>query len=62
MNFATNSFVGRLKSYELIGKFPYSMMDMSAEMAPIDSTARAILTLAKTPKACCLFHPYNNHH
>lgn len=61
MNFATNSFVGRLKSYELIGKFPYSMMDMTAEMAPIDSTARAILTLAKTPKAYCLFHPYNNH-
>lgn len=61
MNFATNSFVGRLKSYELIGKFPYSMMDVTAEMAPIDSTAKAILALAKTPVACCVFHPYNNH-
>lgn len=61
MNFATNSFVGRLKSYQLIGKFPYTMMDTTAEMAPIDSTARAILALAKTPKDCCLFHPYNNH-
>lgn len=61
MNFSTNSFVGRLKSYELIGHFPYSLMDTAAEMAPIDSTAKAILTLARTPEACCLFHPYNNH-
>ncbi|MCQ4635722.1 amino acid adenylation domain-containing protein [Anaerovorax odorimutans] len=61
MNFSTNSFVGRLKSYELIGRFPYTMMDSAAEMAPIDSTSQAILQLAKTPKACCLFHPYNNH-
>lgn len=61
MNFSTNSFVGRLKSYELIGRFPYSMMDSAAEMAPIDCTAKAILTLAATPEACCVFHPYNNH-
>lgn len=61
MNFSTNSFVGRLKSYVMIGKFPYSMMDQTAEMAPIDSTAKAIMTLAKTPEACCVFHPYNNH-
>ena len=61
MNFSTNSFVGRLKSYELIGRFPYSMMDVTAEMAPIDSTAKAILTLARTPEPCCVFHPYNNH-
>ncbi len=61
MNFASNSFVGRLKSYEVIGRFPYSMMDVTAEMAPIDSTARAILMLAKTPEKCRVFHPYNNH-
>lgn len=61
MNYATNSFVGRLKAFETIGKFPYSMMDRTAEMAPIDSTAQAILLLAKTPKGCCIFHPYNNH-
>ena len=41
--------------------FPYSMMDSAAEMAPIDCTAKAILTLAATPEACCVFHPYNNH-
>ncbi|MEG0829785.1 MAG: amino acid adenylation domain-containing protein [Anaerovoracaceae bacterium] len=61
MNFATNSFVGRLKSYQLIGKFPYSMMGGAAEMAPIDSTSKAILALSKTPESCCVFHPYNNH-
>ncbi|MCM1380707.1 MAG: amino acid adenylation domain-containing protein, partial [Muribaculaceae bacterium] len=61
MNFSTNSFVGRLRAYGLIGKFPYSMMNAAAEMAPIDSTAKAILALSGTPEKCCLFHPYNNH-
>lgn len=61
MNFSSNSFVGRLKSYEIIGKFPYSMMDSAAEMAPIDSTAKAIVALAGTPRECCLFLPFNNH-
>ena len=61
MNFSSNSFVGRLKSYEIIGKFPYSMMDSAAEMAPIDSTAQAIVALAGTPKENCLFLPFNNH-
>ena len=51
MNFSSNSFVGRLKSYEIIGKFPYSMMDSAAEMAPIDSTA----------KACLLYTSPDNH-
>lgn len=61
INSTTNSFMGRLKSYLLIGKFPYAMMDQTIEMTSIDSTAHSILLLAHTPRECCVFHPYNNH-
>lgn len=61
-NFRTNNFLGRLKAYHLVGAIPYEAMDMSTEFAPIDYTAYAVLLLAKTPKACRVFHPYNDHH
>lgn len=62
INFTTNGFAGRLRAYCIIGAFPYSAMNTMVEMAPIDSTAEAILKLAETPKECCIFHPYNNHY
>lgn len=62
VNFTTNGFMGRLKAYLAVGAFPYSAMNTMVEMAPVDSTAKAILLLAKTPKECCVFHPYNNHY
>lgn len=61
MNFSTNSFMGRIKSMEVIGKFPYSLMNKPSELTPIDSTAKAVLLLSKTPEQCVVFHPYNNH-
>lgn len=61
INFDTNSFVGRLKAFLIVGKFPYKLMDEAVEMSPIDFTAKSILLLAKTPKECSIFHPYNNH-
>jgi amino acid adenylation domain-containing protein len=60
-NFNTNSFLGRLKAYRVIGSVPYSAMRREAEFAPIDCTADAILRLAKTPNKCRVFHPYNDH-
>ncbi len=62
INFSTNNFLGRLKSYSLIGKIPYEAMGMNTEFAPIDYTALAVLLLAKTPEKCRVFHPYNDHH
>ncbi|MBI5681385.1 MAG: amino acid adenylation domain-containing protein [Methanobacterium sp.] len=61
INFETNGFINRLKAYGAIGKVPYSTLGGEVELTPIDSTARAILTLARTPKECTLFHTYNNH-
>lgn len=61
INFNTNSFVGALRAYRRIGKIAFESLGSSAEFAPIDSTADAILRLSRTPSRCCLFHPYNNH-
>jgi amino acid adenylation domain-containing protein len=60
-NFNTNSFLGMLKAYSVIGCVPYSAMRRKAEFAPIDCTADAILRLSKTPQKCRVFHPYNDH-
>lgn len=61
INFNTNSFAGRLRAFAAVGKFPYEFMDQSVEMSSIDSVAKSILLLSKTPKECSVFHAYNNH-
>ena len=60
-NFRTNNFLGRLKAYYLVGAIPYEAMSICTEFAPIDYTAYAVLLLSKTPEACRVFHPYNDH-
>lgn len=62
INLHTNSFVNRLRAYYTLGRVPYGDMSGQVELSAIDSTARAILLLAQTPRECCLFHAYNNHH
>ena len=62
LNFATNGFMGRLRAYNVIGAYPYSMMGYPIEFAPIDETADAILRLCTTPDRCVIFHPFNNHY
>lgn len=61
INFTTNTFMGRLKSTLLIGKYPYEAMETPFELSPVDFVAKAILLLAQTPKECTVFHPFNNH-
>jgi amino acid adenylation domain-containing protein len=60
-NFATNSFMGRIKVYNMLGCCPYSMRNKQVEFSPINEVAKAILLLATTPSSCCVFHPYNIH-
>ncbi len=59
VNAQTNSSMGRLRSFKLLGCCPYEVLSEPIEFSPIDETARAVLLLAKTPKDCCVFHPYN---
>ncbi|MGN1202895.1 MAG: SDR family oxidoreductase, partial [Eubacterium sp.] len=61
INFTTNTFMGRLKSNIIIGKYPYDMIEAPFELSPIDFVAKAILLLSQTPKDCTVFHPFNNH-
>ena len=61
VNFQSNSYMGRIKVYNMLGCCPFGMYDAPAEFSPINETARAIVLLASTPKDCTLFHPYNNH-
>ena len=62
INFQTNSAMGRIRVFDMLGCYPFEMTDTPMEFSPIDETAKAIVTLSQTPKECCLFHPYNNHH
>ena len=61
INFESNGFINRLKAFVTIGQMPYSMMMNNVEFSPIDTTAKAIVELSKTPKACTVFHPYDYH-
>ena len=61
INFLTNNFMGRLRSYELLGCFPYQMIENQVCMGPIDTSCSAFLKLAKTPEECCVFNAVNNH-
>jgi len=62
INFQTNSAMGRIRVFQMLGCYPYEMTDSPMEFSPINETAKAIVMLSQTPKECCLFHPYNNHY
>ena len=61
INFSTNSFMGRIKVFNMLGCCPYGMMDNKVEFSPINEVSKAIVMLATTPDNCNVFHPYNNH-
>jgi len=61
INFQTNSAMGRVRLYKMLGCYPYEQTETPVEFSPIDEVADAIVRLAETPRECCLFHPFNNH-
>ena len=60
-NFSTNSFMGRIKVYNMLGCCPYAMRNKRVEFSPINEVSQAIVLLATTPSDCTVFHPYNPH-
>ena len=60
-NFSTNSFMGRIRIYNMLGCCPYAMRNKRVEFSPINEVSHAIVLLATTPKECTVFHPYNIH-
>ena len=61
VNFSTNSYMGRIKVFNMLGCCPFDQYDSPTEFSPIDQTAKAIVLLATTPKECTVFQPYNTH-
>ena len=61
VNFSTNSYMGRIKIFNMLGCCPYDQFNTPTEFSPIDETARAIVLLACTPDECTVFQPYNTH-
>ena len=61
INFNTNSAMGRIRVYQMLGCYPYDMNDEPMEFSPINEVAKAIILLSETPRECCVFHPFNNH-
>ena len=60
-NFRTNSFMGRIRVYNMLRCCPHAMRNKQVEFSPINEVARAIALLATTPRECTVFHPYNIH-
>ena len=61
VNFNSNSFMGRLRVFHVLGCCPYDSYDELTEMSPVNETAKAVVLLATTPKECTAFQPFNNH-
>ena len=62
INFQTNSAMGRIRVYQMLGCYPYDLTNAPMEFSPINEVAKAIVMLSETPSACCLFHPFNDHY
>ncbi len=60
-NFSTNSFMGRIRVYNMLGCCPYAMRNKRVEFSPINEVSHSIVLLATTPSNCTVFHPYNIH-
>ena len=61
INFNSNASMGRLKAYRMLGACPYPLLGDRMEFSPIDEVARAVVLLAGTPEANCVFHVQNDH-
>ncbi len=61
INFNTNSAMGRIRVFQMLGCYPYAINDEPMEFTPINEVAKAIVLLSETPQECCVFHPFNNH-
>ena len=61
INAGTNSSMGRLKVYAMLGVCPYEQLNVNMEFSPIDEVSKGILILSDTPKSCVIFHPFNHH-
>jgi len=60
INFDTNSAMGRLRAFTMLGCAAYDQLDNTMEFSPIDTVAEAVVILSGTPDDCTVFHVFNN--
>ena len=61
MNMHANASMGRMKALKMLGACPYEMLRGQMEFSPIDQSAKAMVLLAQTPLANCVFNVSNDH-
>ena len=61
VNLNSNSAMGRIRAYKMLGACPYSLLEGQMEFSPIDQTAQAMVLLSQTPRENCVFNVSNNH-
>ena len=61
INFKSNAFVNMIKAYKVMKMFPLSQLNTPVEIAPIDSTAAAVVVLSGTPRKSVVFNAYNSY-
>ena len=60
INSDTNSAMGRIKAFAMLGCAAYDQLDNTMEFSPIDAVAKAIVLLSATPDECRVFHVFND--
>jgi len=56
INFQSNTAMGSLRAFAMLGCAAYDLLDETMEFSPIDLVAQATVKLAQTPADCRLFH------
>ncbi|MBR6040981.1 MAG: amino acid adenylation domain-containing protein [Clostridia bacterium] len=59
-NFQTNSAMGRLHAFQMLGCYSYEQADLTMEFSPIDAVAEAVVALSRTPEESRVFHAFNH--
>ncbi|MBR5337150.1 MAG: amino acid adenylation domain-containing protein [Lachnospiraceae bacterium] len=60
INFDSNSAMGRLRAFSMLGCATFDQLDGTMEFSPIDAVAKALVLLTRTPDDCTVFHVFNN--
>ncbi|HAM68277.1 MAG TPA: hypothetical protein DCP68_01475 [Ruminococcus sp.] len=60
VNSGTNSAMGRLRAFAMLGCASYGQLENTMEFSPIDAVAKAIVLLSGTPDDCTVFHVFND--
>ena len=60
VNSGTNSAMGRLRAFAMLGCASYGQLENTMEFSPIDAVAKAIVLLSATPDECTVFHVFND--